>query len=197
MKNKSLYFLLFLLLGTAGAFLFAPEARAEISDSSGTGRSALTIVPLDEDVPRIYEINDLYFGTHQDTETNKKHQAENDLTIRILDARKNPTDWELQLQIESFKEDGSKLKAATLNLGKGTFETVSPDAAAGLAGQEYQTDFDTGEYKTVITSAGQKNRGWVVYHIPKENISLAYGKGNPVGNYQTTSHWRLINANLT
>ncbi|EPH95612.1 hypothetical protein D920_02342 [Enterococcus faecalis 13-SD-W-01] len=197
MKNNFLYFLLFLTLGTAGTFLFAPEVKADIADS-GTGRSALTIVPLDEDVPRIYEINDLYFGTHQDTETNRKHQAENDLTIRILDARKNPTDWELQLQIESFKEeDGEKLKEAVLNLGKGTFETASTDAATGLTGKTYQEDFDTGEYATVITSTGQKNRGWVVYHIPKEKISLAYGKGNPVGNYQTTSHWRLINANLT
>src|SRR5699024_971721 len=193
MKNKS--FWLYAVVTLSCGLFFSKEVAAESNWTNG--ETSLEIVPLNEDVPRIYSINNLNFGVHADTETHVYFKALNDLDIQILDARQDPTDWSLQLRIEPFKNnDGQSLAAGTMIIGKGTFETVSTESSLDLSGKVYQENLDVNDYRTLISSSGEHKRGWLTYHVPKEEIKLEFDKNTVTGNYQSVSHWRLINANL-
>ena len=136
------------------------------------GTTSLKIVPLNEQFPRMLYIDDLLFVSRYTDEHNQIHRESNDLSITFLDSRKESTKWQLQLKTEDFrcKKDGHLLTA------------------------EYDHQDAGKEYRTIIQSTGNKERGIVTYTIPGEQSTLSFPEGTSSGHYYSKHYWRFVNA---
>lgn len=183
--------LLFLsILGIAVSFIFAPTSFAESDLDSKAGTTFLEILPIDEPHPRIYEVNDLHFGTHDQQEANQQITAKEDLVIQLLDARTNESSWDLQLKVSAFTATKQvNLTQATLELGKGVLKA---EDTSGIKESNYQMNSEG--YQTILHSDSQHRRGRATYTIPKETIKLSFGENNAPGQYVAINYWRLVNA---
>ncbi|MHC5248218.1 WxL domain-containing protein [Enterococcus sp. LJL90] len=155
------------------------------------GKSSLTIIPLNEENPRIYEVNNLDFGSHQQTTTDVNFPAAEDLSIKIFDQRVISKSWSLQVKVGDFENQQiATLPKSNFTVGKG--EPIGEDINGLTAGSYSSTISD--DYQTILSSVSNHNRGWLEYHIPKENITISFGEGATIGKYQATAYWRMINA---
>ncbi|MHC5372244.1 WxL domain-containing protein [Enterococcus sp. LJL120] len=155
------------------------------------GKSSLRILPLDEENPRIYEVNNLDFGKQNQGASNQDFTAAQDLVIKIYDQRQLSSSWSLQLKISNFEnQQVDTLPLANFSLGSGVVQTDNKD---GLIAQNYS--YQNGkDYQTILTSQAEHSRGWLEYRIPKEEITLSFSENAAIGKYQATYYWRIINA---
>ncbi|WP_373195998.1 hypothetical protein [Enterococcus faecium] len=159
------------------------------------GATSLKIVPLNEQFPRMLYIDDLLFVSRYTDEHNQIHRESNDLSITFLDSRKESTEWQLQLKTEDFrcKKDGHLL-TADYQLGRGMFSGKNEEAVKGLEAFEYDHQDAGKEYRTIIQSTGNKERGIVTYTIPGEQSTLTFPEGTSSGHHYSKHYWRFVNA---
>ena len=157
-----------------------------------TGQTRLEILPLEEELPRIYAVNDLDFGRQKVTAGKTGLHPQNDSVIELLDARVTSQAWELQVKLSDVqKNDKQALTAATLTLGQGE---ISGDTTTGITTHTIKNNFATNEFQTMLSSKSTTKRGTIIYTIPKKAITLTFSQKNVAGNYQATNYWRFINA---
>lgn len=156
------------------------------------GKTTFEILPLDEAQPRFYEVNDLDFGRHQVTETNRAIHPKEDLTIHLLDARVTSSPWNLQVKMVPLAASKQHiLKNVTVKLGDGT---LTGENAGGINKKTLEQNLSEDEFQTLLSSNDNSPHGRVTYTIPKEAISLTFGPGNISGKYQATNFWRFVDA---
>ena len=155
------------------------------------GTTSLEILPLDEAHPRIYEVSDLNFGRHEVAESGTKISAQDDLVIKILDARKISQAWVLQVRLGKLQnEQKQTLNQVNLDVGKGR---IQGDDIAGISAEAAHLTAEDDSYQTVLKSDSSV-RGTYVYTIPKQAIQLTFGNDSSIGKYEGTNNWRIINA---
>lgn len=185
MKKSKL--LLIALFASLGIMLFQSTVIA------AEGNTSLEILPLNEKYPRIYEVNDLDFGTHDLKGDTKNIHPKDDLTIKILDSRVESAAWELQVALSTLTNEGpeNSIPSATISLGKG--KVVNEEGTQLMPYGIKQTLSDS-IYQTVLKSESDSPHGWISYTVSKEDIRLDFRQAKKAGTYQATNNWRFVNA---
>ncbi|WP_265456130.1 WxL domain-containing protein [Enterococcus sp. HY326] len=184
MKKK----LCFRLVILSGLILMIQPNFVQASE----GESSLTITPLDEKNPRIYEVSDLDFGIQDQNATKVNFQATDDLVIKIFDRRLIEGAWTLQVKPGIFEnQQGQQLTDVDLTVGEGI---LTAEDASGIQPHNLLIENDGEDYQSILTSDADHSRGWAEYRVPKEKISLALSIKEASGEYTATNYWRIINA---
>lgn len=169
----------------------------QVHGAEGSGSTSLTILPLDEDLPRIYQVSDIEFGKINQDDVKQGHLAKNDLTIEILEGRSQPSDWQLEMKLGGFtNQTGHKLTDVNYSLGVGQLADNVELEAKELKGVTFSSQQTPDTFAPLLVSKAQTEHGFITYIIPKELVQLTFGEHNATGKYHAVSYWQLVNADL-
>lgn len=169
----------------------------QVQGAEASGSTSLTILPLDEDLPRLYQVSDIEFGKINQDDFKQGHLAKNDLTIEILEGRSQPSDWQLEMKLGEFtNQTGNKLTEVNYSLGVGQLEENVDLEEKELTGLTFSSQQTPDTFAPLIVSKAQTEHGFITYIIPKELVQLTFGEHNATGKYHAVSYWQLVNADL-